>query len=288
LTAPDRLLAARLALLALRATIGESIQLAADRALLDAADSPVSTEAAARLLASKRKPLVCDAEARDGTLVVRCRTVTDADTGEMQYFEMRRREHEERGGYLGFLDEHYGVGDHLVKVFGRDESLLVPRSAVERWSREYRIRRGGHSADLIDNPWSEGKPEYVEARREGAKGVLRFSSPGDSHMTVRGFKLPIDDSASESERHDADEQLIEMAKNYRHLLTAIVASGSLADLPPPRSKWGEWQRKQAQEMPQRIIQVAEMIKQVFHGREMPPDVAAFVDECAKHLGPPSS
>src|SRR5437762_3407373 len=87
-------LAARLALLALRATVGQSTPLAADSVLLDSAVSPMSTDAAAQLLAAKPKPLFCDAEARDGALVVSCRTQSEADAHRLHLFETLRRENE--------------------------------------------------------------------------------------------------------------------------------------------------------------------------------------------------
>ena len=56
-------LAARLALLALRASIPERRPLDADRVLLAPSASPMSVDAAAQMLAAKPKPLFCDAKA---------------------------------------------------------------------------------------------------------------------------------------------------------------------------------------------------------------------------------
>ena len=285
---PD-FLAARLALLAMRAGVSESSPLDSDRVTLSGTPSTMFTEAAAQRLAEMPKPLFCQAEVRDGTLFVTCRALAEVDASEQQLFDMRRSELEERGGFLGFLEEYYGGEDHLVKALGRGESLLVRRSVVELWSRDYSIRGGGHSADYIDNPWSETNPEYVEARRQGAKGILRFWWPDKSQDRIVGrvFQLPPVGSASASERRDADQQLIVMARHFRQLLEGIIRADSVADSTPSRSKWGEWQRKHAQQFRTRLPQMAAMMKQVFEGREMPADVAAFIEECEKYLGPQS-
>jgi hypothetical protein len=81
-------LAARLALLALRASIDQSTALAADRVLVDAATSPLSTNDAAQLLAARPKPLFCSAKARDGMLVVSCKTESEADEPRLQLHEL--------------------------------------------------------------------------------------------------------------------------------------------------------------------------------------------------------
>ena len=280
-------LAARLALLALRAGIGDSSPLDFDRVALTDTSSSISNDEAAQRLAAMPKPLFCDAEARDATLFVNCHGLDEATAGERQIFEMQCRMYEEHGGLMGFLEEYYGAEDHLVKVIGRGESLLLHRSVVERWSRDYDIRGRGHSGDNIDNPWSEEKPEYVEARREGAKGILRFWWPDTSQdrLVVKVVQHPLPDDASAAERRDADEQLVAMARHYRRLLGRIVTTDSFDGLPPPRSKWGESQRKDDQRFRTQLPQVAEMMKQVFQGREMPADVTAFVEECAKYFGP---
>ena len=107
------------------------------------------------------------AKARDGMLVVSCQLLSNLDSGEQEYFEILRLDSEKRGGFMGYLEEQYGAGDHLVVVLGRGESLLVPHSIVDGWWREY-------------NPLAASEPEYVDAARVGAKGILRWFVRGYS------------------------------------------------------------------------------------------------------------
>ena len=276
------LLAARLALVALvalRASIGESTALDADRVALAPSASPMSTDAAAQILASRPKPLFCDAKARDSTLVISCRTQSEADARELQWFEMKGRDDEERGGFMGYLEEHYGSGDHLVAVFGRDESLMVPQSVVDRWSREYEIGTASYSADDVDNPWAVSEPDHVEARRIGAKGILRFTSPvTPTYFSAVTLYSDDDDSLSK----ESEEQLVQMARMNHTMLRGLIDSSK--DLTLPQSSSGAWQRKQVEAAKQHLMGTVTMLKHVFKGRTMPPDVAAFVDECAKYFG----
>ena len=100
-------------------------------------------------------------------LVVSCQLLSNLDSGEQEYFEILRLDSEKRGGFMGYLEEQYGAGDHLVVVLGRGESLLVPHSIVDGWWREY-------------NPLAASEPEYVDAARVGAKGILRWFVRGYS------------------------------------------------------------------------------------------------------------
>jgi hypothetical protein len=281
-------LAARLALLALRATIDQSTALAADRVLLDAANAPMSTVEAAQLLAAKPKPLFCNAEASDDTLVVSCRTLAEADANESHWFQRKRRNDEDRGGFMGYLEERYGPADHLVAAFGRAESLVLPHSVADRWSREYEIRGASFAADDVDNPLAQSDAAYIDARARGAVGILRFGSSENmcSELIVQEIALPLDGIASESERREAEEHLVDIARMYRGILRSFAAADSAVDSTPPRSKWGEWQRKQVQVQRARVAETAEMLRQVFKGRTMPPDVGGFVEECDKYLAPP--
>ena len=270
-------LAARLALLALRASIGESTAL--DRVVLAPSASPMSMDAAAQLLASKPKPLFCNAKVRDGTLVVTWRTQSEADARELQWFDIKGRDDEERGGFMGYLEEHFGPGDHLVAVFGRDESLMVPHSVIERWSREYEIDTASYSADDVDNPWATTEPDHVEARQNGAKGILRFTAP----VTPTYFSAVTLYSDDDSLSTESEEQLVQMARMNHRMLRELIDSSK--DLTLPQSSSGAWQRKQVEAAKKHLMSTVTMLKHVFKGRAMPPDVAAFVADCEKHLGP---
>ena len=166
-------LAARLALLALRASIPEALALDRNRMTFAPSTSPMSTDAAAQMLATMPKPLFCNAEARQGTLVVHCRTEAEASPLERALYATQRPP-AGWSAFMGYLHYRYGPGDHLVAVFGRDESLIAPHSAVARWSREYLIAAVGYAGDDVNNALAQTRVEYIEAKRHGAKGVLRF------------------------------------------------------------------------------------------------------------------
>lgn len=282
-------LAARLALLALRASIGHATPLAPDRVLLLPATSAVSTDSAAQLLAAMAKPLFCSAEGSEAALVVSCRTSANATMVDRARLSMARRDDEETGGLMGYLDEQYGPGEHQVAVFGRDESLIVPQSVVDRWHAEYVIDMVNMVGDDAGNSLAAGRAEYVEARRRGAVGILRFSSPADRDggIVAETHLIPLGDTVSGAERQQADSDLVELARNSLETLRFLTVEDSLGvDTTPPRSKWGVWQRKQHQEMRASLAQTAEVMKEAFRGRPMPPDVEAFVEECAKGCRPP--
>ena len=131
---------------------------------------------------------------------------------------------------MGFLQDQYGPGDHLVAVFGRDDSLIVTHSVVERWSHEYEIDAAGYAADDIDNPWAASEPDYLEARRNGAKGILRFSSP----MTPDNFSYSSITLYSDGENvvpAEAEEHLVQMARMNHGMLRALIDSST--DSTPP-------------------------------------------------------
>ena len=270
-------LAACLALLALRASIGESTAL--DRVLLVPSGSPMSTDAAAQMLAAKPKPLFCDAEAREGTLVVHCRTEAEADALERQLHATPRHPAEWRG-FMGYLEQSYGPGDHLVAAFGRDESLITPHSVVDRWSREYEIVGIGYAGDEVDNPLAQTRDEYIEARSRGAKGVLLFSSSADSKVysatiALQGNKGELSD--------EAEQQLVEIARMSRLVLQSITDDDPEANL-IPFSGWDTWLRQRLKAEKDSLVSTAALLRQAFTGRAMPPDVAAFIEDCDKHLG----
>jgi len=275
-------LAARLALLALRSAVDQATPLATDRVQFGAAASPISTDEAAQLLAAKPKPLFCDAGVRDGTLFVSCRSLSATDASYYPEYEMRRRDDDESGGFMGFLRDQYGPGDHLVAVLGRDESLILPQSVVERWSHEYEMA-ASYSTDDIDNQWSQSDPDYVEAKRNGAKGVLHFSAPASSAVTPDYFYTVSFESAGDNTLSgDAEEHLVRMARMNHNMLRALIDAG--ADF---TSSSDSWQRKQLDAAKHHLVHTARMLKQILKGKTMPPDVAAFVEECDKHLMPPS-
>ena len=250
--------AARLALLALRASVSDSSALAADRVVLGDAPLPLSTEEAAQRLAAMPKPLFCEAEAREGMLVVRYRSLWQAEVFHQQLYEMTRRDHAQYGGFMGFLEEQYGPGDHLVSVSDGNDSIIVPHSVVQCWLREYFIDAAGYSADDIDNPWSANDPGYLEARRRGAKGILSFSS-----AVTPSYFSAVSSKGDELATSEAEDHWVKMARMNHGLLRCLIDSA--ADSAAPAV--GQWQREQLSAAKDHLMHNCEMLKQVFKSRE---------------------
>src|SRR5689334_20551187 len=92
-------LAARLALLVLRASVGKDIPLEPDRVALNGAPA-TSVDAAARALEALPKPTLCFGDVEAGVLSVRCLALDDADAGAQNRFHFHRKDDAERGGYM--------------------------------------------------------------------------------------------------------------------------------------------------------------------------------------------
>ena len=200
--------AARVALAALFGSIPEyqrvdtkHVRVAPDAALL-------STDSAARLLASMPKPLLCFAENVNGKLVVSCELLAAASDDEQAQFELRQATEIEVGLHFDHLMERYGKGDHLVAVFGHGTATCVPLGAVRQWSRDYEIEFSGLHTDDANNPVVEGDAEYETARRLGAKGILQFSSPAANFMTSDGrlFDFPPSQSMPQKDRQKLERE----------------------------------------------------------------------------------
>jgi hypothetical protein len=175
--------AARLALLALRGCIHASMPLSHDAYALagDRASVLTAEEMVPHLLATP-KPLVSRATAsrgvvvihwkppRPGTLEQRTHAATRAllehtHAGESESLAVSMRE----------LVTAAGVPYERAMVLcaARDETLLLPTAAVERWQREYVTVLGGWGLDSVQNPLAEHWPAYREARAKGAACMLR-------------------------------------------------------------------------------------------------------------------
>jgi len=130
------------------------------------------------------KPLICRAYAAAGAVSVRwdppregtiawltyVATVRprELDTDSSQSLRVSMRKVIESAGAL--------VGHAEVLCAARDETLLLPVAAVERWEQEYAIVLGGYALDAVDNPWTTDWPAYREARARGAACLLRFGA----------------------------------------------------------------------------------------------------------------
>ena len=70
-----------------------------------------------------------------------------------------------------------------------------------------------------------------------------------------------------------------MARINHRMLRALIDSSTDSTSPS-----GAWHRKQVEAAKEQLRHTVKMMKQVFKGRAMPTVVAAFVEDCDKHLG----
>jgi hypothetical protein len=246
---------------------------------------PVSTEAGARLLASRPKPLTCFAENVDGVLVVTCEALSDASDTERERYARSQQLVEEIGGTFGHLDQRYGVADHLIAVFGRTASLFVSIAVARRWFADYQIDFANARMDDVGNEFVRDNPQYEEAKRRGAKGIMQFSSPADHVMTLEGqhFLFPLPETASAEEREQLEEGMIDVAKcmlfqidDERELAAEereLAERGELAAESLNKRRYDPWPRLY------RVL--ASQMRHFFAGRQPPPDVAKFIEACKR-------
>ena len=179
---------------------------------------------------------------------------------------------------MGWLEDRYGSGDHSVVAFGRDEHLEVTLSVVELWHARYEIRDVSLRGDDVENPLCVDEPEYREARSLGARALLRFSSPADTRGSGVTFTLPLSESATMEEREQVEKILVEMAESY-HMLLALDVDDMLPGPTETESQFRRWQRRSLREHREHMKELAPELEQFFAGREMPPEVAAFIAAC---------
>lgn len=275
--------AARVALIAFLGGVPAYESVSADRMRV-APDSAILTfEQATRLLASMPKPLVCHAENVDGTLHVTCELLAELSAVEQERFARRRDEPGERRDLFQYLIEEYGDDDHRVAAYGHGQSTVVSIAAARRWHRDYEHEHVSWGADRTANEGAHDRPEYADARRRGAKGIIRFSSMADHVVTLDAehFLFPLADSATPEDRRRLEKGLIEIARSQLLLIEdeeelsaverELVERGELpADslVRHERNPWPYLHRVMASQM-----------RKFFEGRAMPPEVEAFVDAC---------
>jgi hypothetical protein len=275
--------AARVAIAALFGTIPEYQPLDEEhvRVAPDAALLPV--DAAVRLLASMPKPLLCYAENADGTLAVTCELLAAANDEDREQFELRLVTQAEGGELMDHLEERYGDGDHAVTIFARKNVTCVSLSAVRRWSRDYEIDYSGMMTGDVDDPRAVSAPLRVAARKLGAKGILRFTSPAANFMTADGTLLafPPAENASAHERERLERAMLALAKarllcfeDEEELATVERVLVERGEIPADavegagrdRERW--WNHM-----------FASQLEYLFKERAMPPEAAAFIDAC---------
>jgi len=179
--------------------------------------------------------------------------------------------------------ERYGDDDHLLAAFCGAETLLVSFTTLRRWLRDYQIDFSNHRVDDAFNPLVTDDPQYREARRRGAKGILQLSSPARGVTTLGGrhYPFPLPASASDADRQGLERGLIEIAKS---LLPAMEDEEEIATVGrtlvergelPADAVWKQGRDPQAH----RYGVLASQMKHFFDGRATPPEIAAFIDAC---------
>jgi hypothetical protein len=276
--------AARLALMALRGTLPAYEPLDEERVRIVPDSALLSIEEAARLLASMPKPLVCYGDDVRGTLVVECELAARSAPLDRRIFESHGHLLADDDP-LELIVERYGEEDHLFAVFSGSDSLLVSFAALRLWFRDYQIDFSYYRADDAFNPLVTNDPQYDEARRRGAKGILQLSSPSRDVTTLGGrhFPFPLPESASDADRQGLEKGLIDIAKS---LLPAIEDEEEIATIGrtlveraelPADSVWKHGRDPEAH----RHGVLASQMKYFFDGRTAPPEIDAFIDACRK-------
>jgi len=90
----------------------------------------------------------------------------------------------QRGGWERLL----AGPERLVYCVGRAETLLLPAVAVDHWDRDYSMESVNMVGDTTSNPRCVERREYIEAKRQGAAGIMIFTSPADNHGKAYMFK----------------------------------------------------------------------------------------------------
>ena len=272
--------AAHLTLLALRGMIPAYESIDEDHVRFSPDRSLHSTDAAARLLMAMPKPLACYAESVDGVLEVRYKSLANASTPEHDRFVRRRQFDEEHGGLFPDLVERYGGDEHVIAVFARGKSMFVPLEVARRWNRDYELSFSNWRADDANNRLAKEDPDYIEARRRGAKGVLRFDSSAGRVPTMDGgdLQFPPPASASPDDRQILERAFVEIAKS---LMVEIIDERELAAEERELVERGELS-------PDALVRhnrdwhwhglrlFASQMRYFFAGSTPPADVAAFI------------
>jgi hypothetical protein len=126
------------------------------------------------------KPLHCSAREAGGSIEITY-TPLAPGTRDADWHAMTLAHSEKHGGFLSFPGKAATIDPDktMVLCFGRGESMLLTVSAVELWHRQYAVAEMQFWGDHVDNPRCSDWPQFIEAKRQGALGILQFSSPSD-------------------------------------------------------------------------------------------------------------
>src|ERR1051326_863337 len=182
---PLDLAAAELALLAARAGISRKVRIRRRRIRVPPIHERFAPESVVEHLAAAPKPLLVGAREAGGSVQISYRQLLPG-TREFDWYDKGIQLAREHGGFMGYLTLRYGgpAEKLFVQCVGRDEAILLPLPAVEKWHADYQVEGVNLRGDDVANPWCTEWPDYVEAKRRGASGVIIFSSPGDNHVRV--------------------------------------------------------------------------------------------------------
>jgi hypothetical protein len=185
MASPADLAAAQLALLAARSAISRKVRIRGPQIRVPPAHERFAPEYVVEQLAATPKPLVLSAREAGGSVEVSYRPLLPG-THEFDWYQKGLDLARERGGVLTSLITQDGGGPDkvLIHCVGRDQALLVPLAAVEKWNSDYHIEGINLRGDHVANPWCADWPDYIEAKRRGAVGIMIFSSPDDNPVRV--------------------------------------------------------------------------------------------------------
>ena len=183
------LAAAQLALLVARSAISRAISIRGPQIRLPPAHERFAPETVVERLAVAPKPLLLSAREAGGSVEITYGLFLPG-THEFDWYQKGRDLARKRGGIMTYLTTLYGGGPDtlLIHCVGRDETLLLPLAAVEKWHADYQVEGVNLRGDDVANAWCTGWPDYIEAKRRGASGIMIFSSPDDNPVRV-GMKI---------------------------------------------------------------------------------------------------
>lgn len=276
--------AGKVTLLALSTAAASNPTDVAEHVRIAPAPEVLSLDGAATALAAMPKPLVCRASYEEDVLVISCTPLEHADEIDRRIYDMHHNINEDTGGFMSYLPDRYGDGDHLVAAFGYGKTLVFPASVAERWSRDYLIRGCGMTGDDVQNPFAADDPLHREAASLGAKGILRFRSPAEDRgkITIDVLELPLGDDATPQEKVHAEEFLIRRAQFELRVLEADFASDRVPE--GRNARFRAWVEKVERERHLRLKShfVPEM-EAFYSGREMPEEISALIAACRRLL-----
>jgi len=272
--------AAQLSLLGLAASAGRDATGAEVGVRIMPATNVLSMESASKALCAMRKPLVCQAMYADGVLAVTCDHLSDAGEFERRVYEMRQKLEAQTGGWMSYITDRYGAGDHLVAAFGSTRSLTVPLSVTERWNRDYLIRGAGFRCDDAHNPLAASDWDYQEAIRIGARGLIRFHMPEDARgaITFDVLELPLSDEASPEEQEHAELFLLRSAKSQLAMLKVDLSGEVDPELSKRNPTFRAWVESSKRERHERLKNnFVPQLEEFFRGRQMPSEVIELIE-----------